>query len=205
MSEAGGAPTSWCSANEGGNSEPGRLGHCHPKGRAVGFGALGTSLLPGQGEGLPQRPAQPRLPGILGRRPGLFSDATQAGPGAQLPCSWAFMESGHGAGWRALGPLSSLPGRGAGCSSQRQVTVALGLPCVLPRYAWSAAALLEDSALHMSLPAPRPRSPVALVHLGPSPGYLARGGGGHPPVSIRPLMVSVGCSLGSGPVGLHRH
>lgn len=29
--------------------------------------------------------------------------------------------------------------------------------------------------------------------------------GAHPPVSIPPLMVSMGCSLGSGPVGLHRH
>lgn len=52
------------------------------------------------------------------------------------------------------------------------VTVALGLPCMLPRYTWSAAALLEDSALHMSLLAPHPRSPVTLVHLGPGPGRV---------------------------------
>lgn len=40
---------------------------CVPKGRAVGAGAAGNSLLLGQGEGLPQRPAQPGVPGDSGR------------------------------------------------------------------------------------------------------------------------------------------
>lgn len=186
---------------------PGRLGCCHPRGggavspgEGCGGWALGSLLLWGQG-GSCSTQLSPECPGVLGRRPGLLSDETQAGPGAQLPCSWAFMENRPGAGaglWVCFLPT----GPRHGTRIPVAVTVALSSRVtashlILRQLYWRTPFCGKASTRIQG-------HPGHLVHLGPSPGCPAQSGP-HPPVSMLPLWVSTGCSLGLEPEGLCHH